>query len=70
MELEEKILFVRATMKLSQLQLAKKLGVGVATINRWESGKTNPNKRDLYSFNLYCAQNNIKFEEVLPHEKS
>lgn len=62
MEFNEKVLFVRATLKLSQIKLAQELQVGVATINRWETKKTVPNKRDAYAFDLYCKKHNIKFD--------
>lgn len=62
MEFNEKVLFVRATLKLSQIKLAQELQVGVATINRWETKKTVPNKRDAYAFDLYCKMHNIKFD--------
>lgn len=61
MEFNEKVLFVRATLKLSQNKLAEELKVGVATINRWETKKTKPNKRDAYAFELYCKKHDVKF---------
>ena len=63
MEFNEKVLYVRAILKLSQIQLAKELKVSLATINRWETAKTFPNKLDEYSFNLFCNKNNINFDE-------
>ena len=62
MEFNEKVLYVRAILKLSQSQLAKELQVGVATINRWETKKTSPNKRDAYAFELYCKKHQIVFD--------
>lgn len=64
MKFNEKVLYVRAILKLSQSQLAKELQVGVATINRWETRKTTPNKRDAYAFELYCKKHKIVFGEV------
>lgn len=70
MEFKDKVLHVRAVLKLSQTQLSQELGVGIATINRWETGKTKPNKRDQYAFNLYCEKKKIVFnDEVTVYEK-
>ncbi|HTZ92845.1 MAG TPA: helix-turn-helix transcriptional regulator, partial [Streptosporangiaceae bacterium] len=32
--------FMRGSLGLSQEQLARRLGVSFATVNRWESGRT------------------------------
>ena len=69
MEFKDKVLHVRAILKLSQMQLSQELGVGIATINRWETGKTKPNKRDQYAFNLYCEKKNVVFSEVSTNEE-
>ena len=63
MEFKEKLLYVRATLKLSQTEMAEQLGVGSATVSRWESGKCIPNKRDEYIFNLYCKAHHVVFPE-------
>ena len=69
MDFKYKVLHVRAVLKLSQMQLSKELNVGIATINRWETGKTRPNKRDQYVFDLFCKKNEILFDEVNWNEK-
>ena len=63
MEFKEKVLFVRAKLNLSQMDLAKELGVAFQTINRWELGKVSPTKKAEYAFELYCKDKNIVFEE-------
>lgn len=69
MEFKDKVLHVRALLKLSQTELSQELGVGIATVCRWETGRTKPNKRDQYVFNLYCEKNNITFNEVKQDEE-
>ena len=39
----------RKKMGLTQAQLADKLWVSTATVNNWETGKTRPQKRYIYS---------------------
>ena len=50
MEFSEKVLFVRAKLNLSQTELAEKLNVSFATINRLEKGKTLPSYSTLMMF--------------------
>ena len=69
MEFKDKVLHVRAVLKLSQTELSQELGVGIATISRWETGKTIPNKRDQYLFNLYCEKKKINLKEVSQYEE-
>ena len=46
---------------MSQQALAKKLDVSFATINRWENGKSLPQKLTLYRFEQFCKENGIEF---------
>lgn len=62
MEFKEKVLYVRAKLNLTQMDIAKELGVSFQTINRWELGKVTPTKKAEYAFELYCKDKNIKFE--------
>ena len=64
MEFKEKLLYVRAKLNISQTELANRLNVSFATINRWETGKVNPTKKAEYSFEMFCKENNINFEGV------
>lgn len=66
MEFKEKILYVRAKLNLTQMDIAKELGVSFQTINRWKLGKVTPTKKAEYAFELYCKEKNIKFEEEKP----
>ena len=47
MEFKEKVLFVRAKLNLSQMDMAKELGVSFQTVNRWELGKVSPKKNEI-----------------------
>lgn len=48
MDIIKKLEIYRLENKISQQELAKKLGVAFATINRWLNGKTKPNKIQEY----------------------
>ncbi|WP_317853735.1 helix-turn-helix transcriptional regulator [Chakrabartyella piscis] len=43
MEFSKKVKTARVSLGISQEELAKRLNVSFATINRWENGKTTPN---------------------------
>ena len=63
MEFKEKILITRKQLLLSQADFAQKLGVGIATINRWEKGVCNPNYIMQRKFVEYCEKNDIRFDK-------
>ena len=44
MEIQSTLRAIRAKLDLTQEQLAERLGVSFATVNRWESGTTKPQK--------------------------
>lgn len=50
---------VREKLGLSQEDLARAINVSFATINRWENGKTKPNKMALGVFNEFCRKNRL-----------
>lgn len=58
----EKVLFVRTKLLLTQFQLAKELGVSLATVARWETQNKKPQAVQYGKFLAYCEKNNIKFE--------
>src|SRR5206468_3845893 len=43
----EQVRLLRSALNLSQEQLASRLNVSFATVNRWESGKVEPQKAQL-----------------------
>lgn len=63
MTFAEKVKFVRATLLISQTQLAKMIGVSFPTINRWETGKLEPTFLNEKKFEKFCKENKIYFEE-------
>ena len=56
---------IRLTLKLSQEDLARELGVSFATINRWENGKSTPSRLALSAIKEFCEKNRITYEETL-----
>ncbi len=63
MEFKDKIIYVRAKLKISQDKLAKELGVSFSTVNRWENGNTTPNKTAVINFYEFCKSKSIVIEE-------
>ncbi|MBQ9716285.1 MAG: helix-turn-helix domain-containing protein [Clostridia bacterium] len=61
MDFKDKVYQARMQLGLTQMEFAKALGFGFATINRWENGSTKPNKLKEYSFEQFCIKNNIQF---------
>ena len=62
MSFAEKVKFVRMELKLSQEDLAHKLGVSFATVNRWENGNYNPSRLAKNTFENFCKTNNLIYE--------
>ncbi len=62
MSFAERVKNVRIELKLSQEDLAHKLGVSFATINRWENGSYNPSRLAKKAFDDFCKENNITEE--------
>ncbi len=50
----EELKSFRKKAKLSQMALADAVGVSFTTINRWETGKVEPNFKTLKLLNDYC----------------
>ena len=50
---------IRTEAKMSQEQFAKSLGTTVLSINRWENGKTYPNRMAQGNILKFCKENNI-----------
>ena len=67
MRSSDQIKEIRSRLNLSQSELAEKLGVSFATVNRWEKGKARPNIKAMKALKQYCEQTNRLYE---PLEKS
>ena len=65
MEFKDKIKTVRKNiLMISQEQMAKKLGVAFATVNRWESGRCKPNYSAQRAFAELCKSCNIDVDTL------
>lgn len=53
--------FCRLYCSASQKELAEQLNISVATVNRWENGRTEPNKMTLFVIRDFCKSKNIAF---------
>lgn len=62
MDFSKKVKAVRQVLKLSQEELAHKLGVSFATINRWENGSYSPSRLAKKAFDDFCKENEIEIE--------
>ena len=65
MEFKNLVYQARMQLGLTQIELAQQLGVGYATINRWENGITKPTKLKEYAFKQFCERNNIKMDRTV-----
>ena len=63
MDFPATVKMAREKMNMSQEGLARALNVSFATINRWENGKTHPNKMAQQVFISFCKQNGIRIGE-------
>jgi len=49
----KKLKKLRKKLKLTQQQLATELGISIATLNRWESGKYKPSNLGLSKIRIF-----------------
>lgn len=56
---------IRTMSKLNQELFAKKLGTTVNSINRWENGKTEPNKMAQNQILRFCTEYQINLGELI-----
>jgi len=59
-ELLEKLEIYRLENKLSQRKLAEKLGVAYNTVNRWFTGRNEPNKIQTYQIKKLFETQKLK----------
>ena len=55
--------YLRQSLGISQEELAHALNVSYVTINRWENGKTVPNKMAKKVFYTFCEQKGVFIRE-------
>ena len=64
MKSSDQIKEIRSRLNLSQSELAEKLGVSFATVNRWEKGHCEPSQIAVNAIKNLCAENNIDFSQL------
>ena len=60
---------IRSMAKLSQEQFSEELGTSPQSINRWENGKTEPNKMAQKQLFRFCTEHQIEIGELIVKEK-
>lgn len=55
---------VREMRQLTQTELANALGLGIATVNRWENDQTAPADDNLEKFYSYAYRNSIRLNSI------
>ena len=64
MSLSEAIKLTRQKALLSQENFAGQLHVSLASVARWESGRSIPNISAMKSIKVFCLENNLPFETI------
>ncbi|MBO6285726.1 MAG: helix-turn-helix transcriptional regulator [Bacilli bacterium] len=54
---------IRNDLLLTQTEMAEKLGVAFATVNRWENGHNEPSMKIKRKLRDICRRNGIQMEE-------
>ena len=62
MDFPKEIKRIRQRSFLTQQEFANVIGVSFSTVNRWESGRSKPNRKAMKSINTFCVDNNISYE--------
>lgn len=57
---------IRRQLALSQEDLARRLGVSYATVNRWENGQSKPSKLARAQFDAFCKKMTSQGRLTLP----
>lgn len=64
MKSSDQIKEIRSRLDLSQAELAEKLGVSFATVNRWEKGHCEPSQIAVNAIKSLCAEHDIDFSQL------
>ena len=59
------ILEIRKRLNASQEDLARMIGVSFATVNRWENGRSSPNKATQLRLYEVCKQRKVDIEDII-----
>ena len=65
MNIMDQIKEIRLRLHLSQAELAAKLGVSFATVNRWENGRCEPSQIAVNAIRNLCAESDIDFSATM-----
>ena len=68
--LKDLLRYIRASVHLSQEQLANALGTTVLSVNRWENGKALPSKIAQKQISQFCKNNNIDIAKKIIENKT
>ena len=61
MSFADAIIKLRSERRISQKELAEDLNVSCATVNRWENGRTVPNKMTMFVIRESCKHHGVAF---------
>jgi len=64
MSLPESIKLTRQKLFMSQETFASEISVSVATINRWENGRSKPNLVAMNSIKNFCLKYKVPFDDI------
>ncbi|MDL2288240.1 helix-turn-helix domain-containing protein [Oscillospiraceae bacterium OttesenSCG-928-F05] len=64
MDFSDIVKIAREKSGFSQEELARALNVSFSTINRWENGKTHPNKLTEAVFFEFCNRQGLEIENL------
>ena len=64
MTLSEVIKVTRQKALMSQEDFAKAIDVSLASVNRWECGKSRPNLTAMKAIKKFCETNNLPYEDI------
>lgn len=64
MSLSDTIKHTRQKLFMSQEDFATAIRVSVATINRWENGRSKPNLTAMKNIKAFCEENNLPFDTI------
>jgi len=62
--LSELLRISRQKTFMTQEAFAKTIHVSVATINRWENGKSKPNLSAMKRIKEFCEQNGLQYSDI------